>query len=144
MWRRRRRRRRRQKPEMAQNSRRLSESVRPPGGIGRRRRRFGRRRRFRRRRRLFRRHLMPGHIFMPIDAFDGRCRRRLRRTNVAFALKDFDDAAVRQNILVAQGISIERVMTEEIKKSDFKRDFTTQFCRPVYLSVCRFVGLSVC
>ena len=53
---------------------------------------------------------------MPIDAFDGRCCRNLRRTDGAFALKHFDDAAVREKILVAQGVSVKRVMTGERKE----------------------------
>ena len=59
---------------------------------------------------------MPGRIFMPIDAFDGRCCRNLRRTDGAFALKHLDDAAVREKILVAQGVSVKRVMTGERKE----------------------------
>ena len=91
---------------MAKESWRLAESVFPPAGIARRRRRFGRRRRLLR-------DVIPSDIFMPQNAFDGRCRRNLRGTDVASALKDPNDAAVLQNILVAQRVPVERVMTKE-------------------------------
>ena len=95
---------------MAKDGRRLAESVFPPTRIARRRRRFVRRRR------LFR-DVLPGDVFMPHDPFHRSCCRSLRGIDDAFLLKDLDDAAVRQKILVAQGVPIERVMTKEKNKA---------------------------